>query len=355
MRWFVWLMVPLTYALGICMVAVLRAFAFRHLTPRMLGFLVSRPILSGCGTLERDGTFFLSEKARNIKRLMWFAVSAKTRGVFDVGNLVKVLDLTTGRVFRYARLFRRRQRLQLGASDSNVLDTAEYLKVGATVLALDMAEAGFLEDAPRPVDPIASLHELSADPTLAARTALRGGERWTALSLQRYYCRKAREFVMQSPSSSLEALEIVDLWESVLDRLENVAATDAGRGSRARGAAANGCIGELDWVTKRFLIEECGDREPFEVRKKIDLRYHELGRGYAARLVHEGKVDTLFTHDEIERAVQDPPDDTPAFARGRLVTQQRAASMSVGWDAVRVGGRLRGKIIRLDDYREPRS
>ena len=300
-----------------------------------LAFLVSRPILTGTGSLEADGKFGLSEKGPAIQRLTRGGTGSENRPLFDTGNLMKdVFAPARFRLRPYLALFRARQRMQLGLSDANVAQAAEFLKVGVTSLVLDMAEAGALDDAPRPADPIAALRTLCADPTLKAEVEIEGQGPMSALAIQRAYLVKAREFVRNAPAMSLGARQLLALWGDALDALE---------------ADPTRLVGALDWVTKRYLIEAAAGDAAFPVQKKVDLRYHELGSGYFARLEQAGMARRVVSEEEIETAIRTPPASTPARLRGQLVRELAGERLPVrvSWDSVRVGGRIGGKVIPL--------
>lgn len=317
----------------------LRATAFVPQRRAMTAFLVSRALLSGCGFVEGEGRFFLSEKGSALREEMRRNGNPSSRSIFDTGNLMKpATDLALLQVGRYKALFARRQRMQLGLADSNVAQVAELLKIGSTLMVLEMAEAGALEDAPRLRDPVAAMHAISADPTLQVKVPLRSGGAMSALELQRFYQARARDFVQRQPAPSLEDLEAVKQWGETLDALEE----DPGL-----------LIGRLDWVTKRFLLESCGQEEAHEVQKKIDLRYHELGVGYLAQLEEEGVAPRLLEPQQLEEAAQEAPSDTPAALRSRVMRSlsEVPEEVYIGWDSVRIGGRFQGRVIQLSDYR----
>jgi proteasome accessory factor A len=309
--------------------------AFRRQRRLMTAFLASRPILTGAGTLGDDGTFGLSEKAPAVESLLRTTMRPHQRSIFEVGNLSKDLHAPLSLEIRpLLGLFRARQRMQLGLSDSNVAQVAEFLKVGATALVLDMVEAGFVDDAPILADPVASVRALAADPTLRAHASLRSGPPMTAIELSRWYLARAQRFVREAAVVSLDARAVVRAWEQALDALE----ADPGR-----------LVGELDWVTKRWLIETAGEGAPAAAKKKIDLRYHELGAGYLARLERAGIARAVVTEREIQAALTTPPEATPARLRGQLIRElgRSAVPVRVSWDSIRIGGRLRGKVIPL--------
>ena len=314
---------------------LLRLFAFRRVWQKTVAFLVSRPVLSGSGSVEPDGRFVLSEKAPVIKRKMRFSISPNDRAIFDTGNLMKLaLAAAHFHILPLLSLFRGRQRLQLGLADSSMLEDAEFLKMGTTALVIDMAEAGWLGDAPKLRNPITALHALAADPSLEAVVPSDRGE-VSALELQRYYLEKAKGFLNASKTTSLEASEVLEQWENVLVALE--------RKEMSR------LVGRLDWVTKRYLLEACGDEKDFAMLKTIDLRYHELDEGYADKFAATGNVHRLLAPSEIERAISEPPEGTPAFTRGRFI-RSRAPHLTpvcIAWDSALIGGRIRGKLIRF--------
>ncbi len=321
--------------------AAVRLVAFRPYRRGALAFWVSRCIVSGAGTLEPDGRLVLSEKALAIRRLSRWSVLPGDRGLLEVGHLIKPLHALAWLDWRgVVALLKPRQRLQLGLSDANLCDVAEVLKVGTTALVLDLVEAGELDDAPMPADPVAALHALARDPTLTARVPLRGGGEASALELQRFYQRRAADWLERSERVSLDAHELVARWGEVLDRLED----DPGS-----------LFGRIDWITKRRLLDDAADLEP-DARKKIDLRYHELGSGYFAWLETRGLCPRLVDDAEIDHATREPPSDTPAHQRGRLVRalSESGTDARVGWSHVRVKG-PGARIIRLEDVRKGRD
>ncbi|MEM9188042.1 MAG: proteasome accessory factor PafA2 family protein [Myxococcota bacterium] len=315
-----------------------RFVAFRELRGGLTTFLVSRPIVSGAGSLEEDGTFVLAEKPSGIRTVQRSFATVTGRAMLDTGNLVKRFMGSFSWYRSYASLFSARQRLQLGLSDSNRAQVAEYLKIGTTCLIVDMIEAGALADAPELKAPVEALQKINADPTLAAKVHTKDGTAWTALELQRWYLKRAQAFVAASATPSLEAREVLRLWGECLDLLER----DPGL-----------LVGRIDWVTKRWLIEETAAGERPAVRKKVDLKYHELGEGYFERLEDVGMAPLLVSRAEVERAIHEPPEATPARMRGRLIRELgEDQKVRVDWASVQIGGAVGGKVIRLDDFRK---
>jgi proteasome accessory factor A len=334
-RFLYWLSYLLTWPFISCFSTITHLLAFRGIRRHGTAFLVSRAILSGAGTLDENGRFHLSEKGASVRRSMRLSISPKDRAIFDTGNLMKpALAAAHFHIEPLLALFGSQQRLQLGLADSTMLEEAEFLKWGSTALVIDMIEAGFLDDAPRLRRPIAALHAIEADPSLETRVATDRGP-MSALEIQKYYLEKAQAFLHDSTATSLEALDVTRSWASVLRALER--------------RDMESLVGRLDWVTKRFLLSTCGDERDPALLKTIDLRYHELKDGYARRLQERGCTRVLLDRTEIDRAVVAPPEGTPAFTRGRFI-RSRGPSFSpvrISWSSARIGGRLRGEVVRF--------
>ena len=333
-----WLDHLVAWPIGTLFALLLRATAFRRIRRGSTAFFASRCVMTGAGTVEEDGSFKLSEKGPALRRTMRSTGGSQSRSIFDTGNLLKgLMVLAAFRLSPFFDLFRRRQRLQIGMSDSNMAQVSEYLKLGVTCLVIDMAEEGWLDDAPRLIRPVAAVHALVSDPTLRARVRIRGGGEMSALELQRWYLERAKLFLAKSPTTSLEAREVLRLWSECLDALRDDPGT---------------LVGRIDWVTKRWMLEETAANSPLAVRKKVDIGYHELGRGYFAKLEGEELAPRLVSPDEAHEAIRRPPQETPARLRSRLIRDlAQEQKVTVDWGSVRIGGRFRGKVIRLDEYR----
>lgn len=316
----------------------LRLLGFRRVRKATMAFFVSRPVLTGCGVLHPDGSFTLSEKAPDVVHTMRLDMRQARRAVLDTGNLLKPPQTLIALGFRdFAKAFRRRQRLQVGLGDSNVATIAEYLKIATTGLVVDMAEAGWLDGAPHPHDPIDALQIWAGDPELRAPVAMRRGTPLTALEVQRWYLERAQAWMEASDATSLEEREAVRLWTDVLEALDN---------------DPDLLIGKLDWVTKRWLLRTAGTGLPDDARMKIALRYHELGTGYLAKLEDNDIAPDLLDEGEVTHAMLEPPEDSPAALRAEILStlHDDPREVAVGWERVRVGGRF-GTVIRLEDFR----
>ena len=116
-------------------------------------------------------------------------------------------------------------------------------------------------------------------------------------------------------------------------------------------------VGTLDWVTKQFVLDKSGRHASWNVRKKIDIRYHELSpQGYFQRLRTTGIVRELLDRTEIDHARRNPPAGTPAAVRGRYIREfaLEGDDVSANWTAVYLKSQDgERRVIRLDSFQSP--
>ena len=176
---------------------------------------------------------------------------------------------------------------------------------------------------------MATLHEVSHDPTLQQLVTLRTGRKLTAVQLQMEYAEQARKYVEDRFGADADPVttDVLDRWESVLDRLE----TDPMSLRR-----------ELDWVAKLQILEGYRDRDGLDwatprlaARRPAVLR-RPAGQGAVqpagrrrGRMRAARRPRTRST-----AAVTEPPEDTRAYFRGRCLAQYPDEVAAASWDSV---------------------
>jgi len=342
--------------LAIALLMHCRFFAFRQLRQKLTPFLISRCVLSGAGMVDKDNQFQLSDKASALNCLVGFGGFLHDRPLFTMGHFFKSLCaecLTSLRT--YANLFASRQRLQIGLGDSNMCETAEYLRIGTTLLVLDAIEAGALPRMHTVRRPLRALKQLCSDPTLRAEVQLSSGQRVTALELQRFYLEACRRYIDFHPDPPADALDVLQRWEECLEALVEY------KQNLEYGLTSDGSerlVGVLDWVTKRFILQRLDATADWAQRKKVDIRYHELSpQGYFEKLKAAGMTVQLVSDAELERAVRLPPPNSPATTRGHYIREFADADEIVGvnWHCVWIGRGRRSRTIQLNDYGTTKS
>ena len=117
---------------------------------------------------------------------------------------------------------------------------------------------------------------------------------------------------------------------------------------RRRADDTSSAIGCVDWLTKRWLVEQLEDDAEWASKKKIDLRYHELSTdGYFRKLLEHNQDLKLVADEHIERRRRSPPPSSPAARRGWLIREFAGSDewLQSDWTHAMIGrGRKRKRI-----------
>ncbi|MBA3431180.1 MAG: proteasome accessory factor PafA2 family protein, partial [Actinobacteria bacterium] len=119
--------------------------------------------------------------------------------------------------------------------------------------------------------------------------------------------------------------DVLDRWEGVLEGLE--------RDPMSLAA-------QLDWVAKLKLLEAYRERDGLTwdnpKLRLIDLQYHSVKRSKSLywKLVQAGEIDRLVADEEIDRAVDRPPEDTRAYFRGECLRRFSQRIVAASWDSL---------------------
>jgi Pup amidohydrolase len=141
------------------------------------------------------------------------------------------------------------------------------------------------------------------------------------------YLERARKYVEDrfGTSADDETVDVLARWESVLNRLADDPMTLAR---------------ELDWVAKLQILEGYRTRDGLDwghpQLQLVDLQYSDIrpDRGLYNRLAARGRITRLTDEATIARAVEEPPEDTRAYFRGRCLLQYADAVAAASWDSV---------------------
>src|SRR6056297_1963260 len=277
-----------------------RHVAFRRQRQVLTAHLVSRIVLCGTGELDSKGRFFLSAKSMVTNRLADLGGFQGERPIFVYGHwFAQLCGKSAESWWRTRRLLGKRQRMQIGLSDSNMSEMAEFVKVGSVCLLLDMIEAGQADSLPRLKQPLAALYRIAGDWNLVRRVQTSAGK-MTALELQTALYTAAESFVDQTSANVRgEAEVILQAWKTLLDSAVRF---------RRNADDYRPSLGRLDWLTKRWLIDRQGKGGTWAARKKIDLRYHELSENGYFRQLTEGRIEETLATVAVrkQRAVAPP-------------------------------------------------
>lgn len=321
-----------------------RHVAFRDQRRQLTAMLVSRVALCGAGELDAGGHYRMSAKAMATDRIADLGGYRGERPIFVYGHWLSQLCATSALSFSAPRqMLARRQRLQIGLSDSNLCDLAEFVKTGSVSLVLDMIEAGHGEGLPALSRPLDSLQRIARDWNLVSRVATNCGE-LSAIEIQKRYLKAAEAFVAATPANRRgEAPLVIERWHQLLD---------AAAAFRQDAADVDPAVGRIDWLSKRWMIDSLGRHANWATRKKVDLRYHELsGDGYHRQLIALRSGCAWVDSQRVELRRRSPPASSPAARRGWLIREFSGAGerLHVEWTYAVIGS---GKTRRRVDFGE---
>ena len=286
----------------------------RHLTP----FFVSRQVVCGAGRVVRgvdgrDDGFQISQRADFFEVEVGLETTLKR-------PIINTRDEPHADPDKY-------RRLHVIIGDANMSEVSTYLKLGTTSLVLAMIEDRFLAADLAIEAPVAELRAISHDPSLRHLVTLRDGRKMTAVQLQMEYLELARKFSEDRYGADVDDItsDVLARWESVLARLME----DPMLAAR-----------ELDWVAKLELLEGYRRRDGLSwdhpKLQLFDLQYSDVRqeRGLYNRLAARGRMVRMTDEKAIGWAIDNPPEDTRAYFRGRCLRQYADSVAAASWDSV---------------------
>lgn len=193
-------------------------------------------------------------------------------------------------------------RLHLLFGEANQNEYAYALKVGTTLLAIRVCEAGLMDANSLLANPLSAIRDISRDSKYRWEVEMVDGRPSTALEVQRTFLEAAECLGGESELTDWTLRE----WKATLDQLEKdpMAMDD-----------------RLDWVAKKKICEqymsEAGVGWDDDGLHSVDLEYHNID---PAQSLFYGLSPKRITRDlDIMVAQTDPPQDTRAKGRAKLV------------------------------------
>jgi len=289
--------------------------ALRSQRRELASFFATRSILDGSGYIDEQGRYWVSQRAASVNCIIGFGSYGSHRPIFRCDALLRELFAGPFWSFRrYVRLFRRKQRIELAIGDSGMCQQSQYLRFGVTSLLLDWVEIGQGTGAPRLQSEIESMNEFARDWMLVRTVQDSKNRDRSALELQRLYLKIVKQWLGKKEDVPAEAWDIVGMWQTTLNQMVLKPQTQT--------ELPMTLIGRIDWLTKLWLLNQMEAGTSWQVRKKIDIRYHELSEdGYHRQLTSYLNLAPVIRDSEIERARRTPPNDSPARRRGSLIRE----------------------------------
>jgi len=320
-----------------------RQTPFSNIVRLLTPFFVSRQIFTGAGRLGRgqEGQvkeFQISQRADYFEAEVGLETTLKR-------PIINTRDEPHADPEKY-------RRLHVIVGDANMSEKATMLKMGTTSLVLALIEAGFDDFGPLELAaPITAMSQVSYDTSLQQVLPMSNGTAMRAIDIQYKFLDTIRGFLYSQNEPDSQTVEILELWQQTLDSLNDPE-------SRFTVAA-----GYVDWVAKYALMQGYRERDGLDWDSPrlgvIDLQYSDIDphRGIALKLMNRGSLDTLFTRDQVQGAVSDPPTDTRAYFRGECVRRYPQNVAAASWDSIvfDTGGDTLIRIPKLEPLRGNRE
>ena len=315
--------------------SVSRKKNFEEVTESIIPFLITRQIFCGAGkwiSSSKGANFQISQRAEH----MWESVSSATTRSRPIIN---TRDEPHADPEEY-------RRLHIIVGDSNMSETTTVLKVATTELMLRAAELGLLKDKFIIENPIKTIREISNDLNFRNSFRLSSGREITALQMQN----EMYDIVLSMPGLD-EILEkpfyryALNLWRRSLDALESedYSLVDM----------------ELDWMIKRKFMNSYKEKHQINDMDSrmilLDISYHNIrkDRGLFYILEKSGMAKTLITNNDVNGAMENPPETTRAALRGRFikVAQEKKRDFTVDWVNLKINDQQQSSIACKDPFK----
>lgn len=310
---------------------VARHVDFWRFSERLIPFFVTRQIYSGAGKVLRESgkTFFsISQRSQHINQKISCSTTSSR-------SIINTRDEPHADAEKY-------RRLHIIVGDANMSEFTTYLKVGTTALILQMIEDGYPVRGLDLDDPVRAIKEISRDLSLKRTVKLENGKSLTAIEIQRIYLELVQNYLADREKDEV-TLDILQKWEYVLDKLEN----NLSELSRY-----------IDWVTKYDLISSYKNRKDCDLDDSrvamMDLQYHDIkrDRGLYYILERGGSVERVVEDEDIEHAMEYPPQNTRAKLRGDFIriANMKNRSYSVDWTYLKLDGYGEETVLCMDPF-----
>ena len=334
---------------------VRREVSLKALGRRLMPFLITRQLISGAGMIHHPNPmakgegfplgYCISQRADHV----WEGVSSATTRSRPIIN---TRDEPHADSHRY-------RRLHVIVGDANMAEPTIALKVGSTLLVLEMIEAEVGLPDMELANDIESIREISRDLTGRVPLKLKDGTTRSALEIQQIVLEHARRWVDQRVetatadgtvlgTSNEEMARVVDLWGRTLEAIDTQDFSQVDQ--------------EIDWVIKKKLLDRYQTRGGLELNDprlaQIDLTYHDIrpGRGLFSVLENRGLIMRWTTDEAITHAVDHAPETTRAHLRGQILktADKLGAPVTVDWMRHKVN-RPEPQVVELGDPFSPVS
>jgi proteasome accessory factor A len=305
---------------------------FQKTIDTLIPYLVTRQIWAGAGKLLNTARGTVYSLAQRSEHIWEGSSSATTRS----RPIINTRDEPHADAEKY-------RRLHVIAGDSNMSEYVTYVKIGATVVLLQMLEDEVVFRDLTLENPIRAIREISHDTTCRRRVRLANGRELSALDIQWEYLERVMRYARVSGVSP-EIERAISMWEHLLTGLEKDPLT---------------LHREVDWVAKHHLMDRYSRKHDLPLSSPrlalIDLNYHDVNRerGLYYKMEKAGLMDRIVTDDAINLAMVKPPGTTRARLRGEFIRAAKAKrrDFTVDWVHLKLNDQAQRTVLCKDPFK----
>ena len=290
-----------------------RDIPFDLLVKGLVPFQVTRQLYAGAGKVGSE-----NPKTKDYKGIQLAQRSDFIETILSIETMTQRPIINTRDEPHASRNQYRRLHLIMG--DANMSAYATALKVGSTLLVLNLIASGASLPDIELENPVEDVLRVSQD--INAILKRNSGNSITALEIQESYL----EAVDNNYSGGNKDSDwIIQEWKRTLNELKHNPEKLSDR---------------IDWAIKEKLFTEFMETENIDwddpMLQSLDLEYHNLDpdRGLYRGLEQENEVYSLLTEEEISRAIEFPPEGTRAKIRGEAVRKESEKIKKIHWTGI---------------------
>ncbi|ALC05858.1 Pup deamidase/depupylase [Corynebacterium deserti GIMN1.010] len=290
-----------------------RETPFDDIAQGLIPFFVARQVIIGAGRVglgpqgDKPG-FQISQRADYIEQEISLETTLN-RGIINTRDEPHTGD-NDGR-------------LHVIIGDANMSHTSNFLKFGMTEMVLNAIERHVDFSDLKLANPVKEVKAVSRDLTLTHKLTLANGSELTAIEILREYLQRSQD----SDGDDGNTLgEVAQKWAEILTLLESDPMSTRHL---------------LDWTAKLALIRSYEARGVAINDPKmslIDLQYSDIDpqKSLYHALVKKGRMEIMFSAEDIAHAAAEPPNTSRAYFRGRLMEKFGDHVLAANWESLLV-------------------
>jgi proteasome accessory factor A len=204
-------------------------------------------------------------------------------------------------------------------------DYSNVLKVGTTSLIISMIEDNFVDFSEVSLtNPVDEIKLISKDLEMKQTYTVKNGKKLTAINIQEWYLEKSKSYLSKIGYDDYSR-QVVEFWEQTLTGLKTDKWILADR---------------IDWIAKLSLINKYREKQDLKLDdaliKSLDFKYSEItsNDGLAQILRSKNILKKIVFEDDIIDAISQPPTDTRAWFRGKVVAKFSKSIAAASWDSL---------------------